>query len=288
VTITASYTEGSNTVTAQQIVTIQVDDSPVPVTGIVRLRPQVLIGGFDPIRVDLNDTSFKLFAIARPGALPIQNLTTRSNSGGFSMAMTNVGTYDNGDQRFETTFSFVRGAFPSETVLGDLFGSSESKFQMSVVDSGQQTHSFPNLEFGNNVALNQPVTSPRLALSEVAGIRRLIPQVLGAGLDPQLVDLDDTSFDVIAIVRAGVVPIQTVSITQNQGGFALAMVELETLPNGDKKYRATYTYPRGAFPETRLGDLFGTQPGQFNITVTDQTQQTHSFPNLGWGNNPAL
>ncbi|MFH1019575.1 MAG: hypothetical protein V1782_03020, partial [Pseudomonadota bacterium] len=209
------------------------------------------------------------------------------NGGGFAIAMDYVGTYANGDQRYETTFSFPRGTFPENAVLGDLFGSSTSQFQMSVVDAAQQTHSFPDLEFGNQPVMTQGVTSPSAALSSTAGIRRAFPQVLAAGFDPQLIDLGDTRFDVVAIVRQGVTPIEIVSLTQNQGSFAQVMTQDETMPNGDMQYRLTLSFPRGSFPEMRASDLFGTQPGQFNITATDRAQFTHNFPELRWGNMPA-
>ena len=143
------------------------------------------------------------------------------------------------------------------------------------------------LEFHNLPALSQGATSPPTEVSSTAGVRRAYPQVLAAGFDPQLVDLSDTSFDVVAIVRQGYAPIQTVSLTQNQGGFAQVMNQDEALANGDELYRKTLVFARGAFPEMRLSDLFGTQAGQFNITVTDRAQFTHSFPQLRLGNMPA-
>ncbi|MDP2794200.1 MAG: PKD domain-containing protein [Sulfurisoma sp.] len=286
VTLTTTNSSGQTRTSATQTISVSADT--IAVSGVARLRPQVIMGGFDPITVDLTDTDFRLFAVVRPGAAPIQTVQTASNGGGFATAMNYAGTYYSGDQRYETTLTFPRGTFPSGTVLGDLFGTSSAQFHMSVTDVAQQTHSFPNVEFGNHVQLTTGATSPATPVSSQAGIRRVGPQVLAAGVAPQLIDLGDTEFDVIAIVRAGVVPIQSVALALNQGGFSVGMHLRTTLPNGDQLFEQAFVFPRGSFPEMRLGDLLGTQPGQFSITVTDDGQQTHRFPELRWGNYPAL
>lgn len=276
---------------AQTVTVTSTSSGNINVTGIVRLMPQVLMGGFDPILIDVADTSFKLVAIVRPGATPIQSVQFRTGSGGFAQSMMYSGTYSNGDQRYESSMVFPRGSFPQNAVMGDLFGGTDTQFRISVVDNAQQEHYFPRVAFGNTPVLTMAITSPNNQVSTTAGTLRLAPQVLMAGFDPMLVDLADTSFDVVAIVRAGVVPIQSVTMSQNQGGFSQAMNLTDTLPNGDKKYKMTLTFPRGAFDSLqndRVDWLFGTAASQFNIVVTDQAQQTHRFPEFRFGNWPAL
>ncbi|MDP2793540.1 MAG: PKD domain-containing protein [Sulfurisoma sp.] len=292
VTLAVSNTSGQTATSTPQSLTVTSSTSgSINVTGVVRLKPQALMGGFDPMLIDVADTSFKLLAIVRPGATPIQSVQFGSGSGGFAQSMTYAGTYASGDQRYEATLTFPRGSFPQSAVLGDLLGGDASQFRMSVVDSAQQQHFFPQVAFGNTPALTMPITSPNGQVSSTPGTVRLSPQVLAAGFDPMLIDIQDSSFDFAAIVRTGVVPIQSVSLTTNQSTFAQAMNFVETLPNGDKKYKATFTFTRGAFAGLggqNLAGLFGTQAGQFNATVTDQAQQTHSFPEIRFGNYPAL
>lgn len=291
-TVTSVITNQQDSYTAQVTVTDPAaTTTDVTVTGLVRLRPQVVMAGFDPILIDLSDTSFKVFAVARPGAVPIEYVRVDQNEGLMGYAMSHVATYSNGDQRHEATLTFARGAFSrgpfAAGVLSNLFGDQPGEFNISVVDQQSQEHTFPDLELGNFVELPFDITSPYLPPTTQPGIRRLNPQVLGAGFDPALVDyLNDTSFQVRALVREGVVPIQTVSIDRNsRAGFSYGMDLHETLPNGDKEYRVTYTFARGFFPTPRvMGFLFGDQPGEFKVQVTDQAQLNHAFPDLRFGN----
>ncbi|MEZ5671488.1 MAG: hypothetical protein R3E08_03565 [Thiotrichaceae bacterium] len=119
------------------------------------------------------------------------------------------------------------------------------------------------------------------------GIRRSQPQVLGAGYDPALVDKSEAQFTVQAIVREGLYPLSGVMLLQNKSTFAMPMCLTEILPNGDKRYSVTYNYPKGSIDSGTLGNLFGDQPYQFMIMVTDEMQQTHRFPEFKVGNYPA-
>jgi len=267
-----------------------VEPSPVSVTGLARYRPQVLMAGFDPMLLDYNDSSFKVFAVVRPGAADIDSVQLKTGDASiFSQVLKFDGTLDNGDQVWTSTLKFPRGAFNQDAVLGDLFGSSNSQFQFKVLDKDQGEHSFPVLTFDNLPINPAPVASPGVKFKLDANdppIKRAFPQVLAAGFDPQLIDLDDVQFKVVAIVRKGTADIQSVAITQNQGPFMQAMEKADTLANGDVKYSFTLAFPRGAFPKIESADLFGLQLGQFNILATDLAQKTHAFPNLRMGNYP--
>ena len=261
--ITATYKDDSGKVfTATYDVTVKLAPGAIPVTGLARYRPQVLMAGIDPMLLDYNDSSFKVFAVVRSGAADIDSVQLKTGDAIFSQALKFNGTLDNGDQVWTSTLKFPRGAFNQDAVLGDLFGSSNSQFQFKVLDKDQGEHSFPVLTFDNLPMNPAPVASPGIKFQLDANappIKRAFPQVLVAGFDPQLIDLDDNQFKVVAIVRKGTVDIQSVAITQNQGPFMQAMEKTDTLANGDLMYSFTFTFPRGSFPKMESADLFGVQ-----------------------------
>ncbi len=268
------------------VVVIDRSSANVPVTQAARLRPQVLLAGFDPMLVDLLDTDVKLFAIVRPGNTPIQTVRVTRNNEDFTLVMQHVATYPNGDQRFEAVYTFPLGSFPVIT-LGNLFGDQNGQFRIQAVDQAGQFHAFPNLEISDNPSLPTVPHSLHIEPLREVGIRRSQPQVLGAGYDPALVDKNDAQFTVRAVVREGLYPISNVVLQQNKSTFAMPMQLSEILPNGDKLYSVAYHYPQGSFDPGTLGNLFGDQAYQFMIAVTDEMQQIHRFPEFKIGNYPA-
>lgn len=283
-------TDTSNVSTTTEVtVTRQTSTPTVPPTRSVKLRPQVLMAGFDPMLIDIVDTSFKVVAVVRGGAAGIGTVSLSENTGsGLGTAMTELGKLSNDDRVYAVTYTFARGSIPSGTPLANLWGSRQGQYKVSVTDSAQQEHSFPALEFGNNVNLTTSAQLPAASDYTTQGIRRSKPQVVLAGLDPILVDISDTQFKVKAVARAGLAPIQGVSL-QNGSGFAQAMTREGALPNGDDMYSITLTFPRGAFPAASMRDLWGTaNSAQFVVEVTDTAQQTHRYPELTVGNYPVL
>jgi len=110
-----------------------------------------------------------------------------------------------------------------------------------------------------------------------------------AGFDPTIIDIEDSQFDIIAVVRPGLSPIKSVTLSQNQGPFSLSMLLSEVLPNGDLMYRTTFNFPRGSIPtNTTLGFLWGENPGELNITVIDEAESKHSFPFVEFINAPEV
>ncbi|MCV6636742.1 PKD domain-containing protein [Candidatus Albibeggiatoa sp. nov. NOAA] len=265
------------------ITVIDRDSVNVPVTGVTRQRPQVLMAGFDPILQDVLETEATLFAIVRPGATPIQSVRLLSNDTDFKQAMQHTATYSNGDQRFETILTFPRGIYPVSE-LGDLFGDDAGQFQIQALDQAGQFHAYPNLEISDSPSLLTTTTSLRIEPTKQVGIRRSHPQVLAAGFDPVLIDINDGELTVKAIVREGLYPIQNVTLQLNGDNFSLPMRWLETLPNGDKLYTSTYTYPQQGLAVSTVSQFFGSQVGQFSILVTDQAQRSHQFPQYKIGN----
>jgi hypothetical protein len=255
----------------------------IPVTGVTRQRPQVLMAGFDPILQDILETEATLFAIVRPGAAAIQSVRLLSNDSDFKQAMQHTATYANGDQRFEAILTFPRGIYPVSQ-LDNLFGNNAKQFQIQALDQAGQFHAYPNLEISDNPSLLTTSTSLSIEPTKQVGIRRSYPQVLAAGFDPVLIDVNDGELTIKALLREGLYPIQSVILQLNGGDFSLAMRWLETLPNGDKLYVSTYTYPQQGLAVSTVSQFFGNQVGQFSILVTDQAQRRHQFPQYKIGN----
>ena len=277
------------------ITVIDRHSAEISIMGKVRELPQVLMAGFDPMLVDLLDTDVKIFAIVRPGKQPLSTVRFVQNDSDFVLVMQHVATYANGDQRYEAVFTFSQGFFAVSS-LDNLFGKQAGQFRVQVIDQASQFHAFPNLEIDYYPPVDFIPKSLNIEPLSRPGIRRNQPQVLAAGFDPALVHKSDTAlsltrksdteFMVKAIVRKGLFPIQSVTLNQNQGALILPMHLQETLPNGDEMYVVNYTYPSDSLEKGILGNLFGSEPSQFSITVEDIAQQSHSFPQLQIGNFP--
>ncbi|EIJ44263.1 PDK repeat-containing protein [Beggiatoa alba B18LD] len=283
----STLTQQSNSYTVP-ITVIDRASENITMTGITRLRPQVLMGGLDPMLVDLLETDMKVFAIVRAGNAKIQTVRLLLNGSDYSLSLQHVATYSNGDQRYEAMFPLYRGIFPAIT-LGDLFGAKEGQFRIQVDDINGQFHAFPNLEIGSNATLTTTPLALKIEPIRALKVRRRQPQVLAAGFDPALVDLNDTQFTVKAIIREGISPIQSVLLKQNQGSFAVAMHLLETLPDGDYLYGVTFAYPQEAFSNLTLGNIWSNQNSleYFSVVVTDQAGNNHRYPEFKIGNYPA-
>jgi PKD repeat protein len=102
----------------------------VPIVGVARERPQVLMAGFDPMLLDVLDTHLRIFALVRTGATPIQSVRLLANEGDFNLSLSPVATYNNGLQRFEGIYTFPRGQWQSATV-SDFFGVNKGQFRIT-------------------------------------------------------------------------------------------------------------------------------------------------------------
>jgi PKD repeat protein len=252
------------------------------VIGAARLRPQVLLAGFDPMIVDIADTSVKIFAIVRAGGAAVQTVRLMQNNSPFTLVLQQVASYANGDQRYEAVFTFAKGSF-STGKLTNLFGDQSGQLRVQAIDQSGQFHAFPNLEVGDNPSLSTAPSVLHIEPVRQSGTRRVQAQVLAAGLDPALVDSQQTEFTVKAIVREGLYPIQSVSLQQVSTGIRLPMRWLENLPNGDQIYTLSYAYPRDSLPNMTFGNLWG-DAGGWSVLVTDQAQQSHRYPEVLVGN----
>jgi formylglycine-generating enzyme len=284
VTVTATDEAGSSDTTTITIELLEI--TPLNYDTRARVSPQVIAGGVSPSIIDINDTQFDIVAMIRPGVLPIDRVTFQSTNGQLSMAMSPAGVLSNGDQLYKNTLTFQRGAF-GNMIMHTAWGNDEGQYNIVAYDTAQQrSHQFPDLMFGNYP--EQSVDLQHEQEPSYNDTSRLSPQIILGGYSPAKVDMNDTSFDVIAIVREGTLPINTVSVTQNQSVFQMAMTHAGTLTNGDHLYKMSFTFERNSFGEATLATLWGNEPGQFNITVTDTAQQeSHDFPDIIFGDKEA-
>lgn len=263
-----------------------------------RAYPQVIAAGVSPSKIDaFADSEFDVVALVRPGVLPIKQVSferveeTQSLFGGLKRAMTLAGVLANGDEIYKFTYVFERGSI-REFVLETTWGSNLGQFNIVAKDSAEnRSHTFPYLMVGN-YPIQKAKTKEEQAV-DYNNTKRFGPQVIMAGYSPAILDFNDTSFDVIAVVRAGTLPIKHVILKQSQDGlFTDNMEPAGTLDNGDKIYKATFTYPRGALGSSEtisFKDLWGPDATQFGVKVIDDAAQySHKFPNVEFGNFPAM
>jgi PKD repeat protein len=255
----------------------------IPVIGVARERPQVLMAGFDPMLLDVLDTHVRIFAVVRTGTTPIESVRLLANEGDFHLSLSPVATYDNGLQRFEGIYTFARGQWQAATV-GDFFGVEKTQFRIQAQDQSGQFHAYPNLETGQYSQGARAAAVLHVEPTRQVALRRALPQVLAAGFDPILLDRQGSQLTVVALVRAGVSPMDSVVLTQVEGDVRVALRQQEVLPNGDIVYRADYTYPAGSLPAGTVSHFFGTNKGQFNLVATDQAGQVHRYPHVVVGN----
>ncbi len=263
-----------------------------------RVYPQVIAAGVSPSIIDaFDDSEFDVVALVRPGVLPIKRVSfekveeTQSVFGGLKKAMTLAGVLANGDEIYKFTYIFERGQF-KDFVLKTTWGSKVGNFNVIAKDGAEnRSHTFPYLMVGN-----YPIQKAKTKAEKPVNYnktKRFAPQVIMAGYSPAILDFGDTSFDIIAVVRTGTLPIKHVVLKQSQdGAFSQSMEEAGTLSNGDKIYKATFEYPKGALGSSEpisFKDLWGPDATQFGVKVVDEgAQYSHKFPNVEFGNFPAM
>ena len=264
---------------------------------IARAYPQVIAAGVSPSVIDaFDDSEFDVVAIVRPGVLDIKNVSfervekTQSLFGGLKQTMTLAGVLANGDEIYKFTYIFERGQF-KDFVLETTWGSKVGQFNIVAKDRAQnKSHTYPYLMVGN-----YPIQKAKIQSEKPVNYnktKRFGPQMIMAGYSPAKLDYSDEQFDIIAVVRAGELPIKQVVLKNNSGAFDSKMEQAGELSNGDKIYKMTFTYPRGALGRNEpidYKDLWGPEASQFGIEVIDQAEQrSHKFPNVEFGNFPAM
>ncbi len=267
---------------AQTLITvIDRDAGLTPVTGVARQRPQVILAGFDPALVDLTATDIRLFALVRPGANPVQSVLVRQNGGAVILALQHTATLATGELYYEGTLNFHNGVFPVVSFM-DLFGDLPGQFTMQAIDNAEEFHNFPYLEFSAGTTTATPSMARGLVGNRNPGAMRVGPQVLGGGFQLPQADVRASEVEFLALVREGATLLREVTV---QGpGIRLPMRQAGLLPNGDRLYRAVYTFPSGVLQPMVLGRVWGGGAEQFTLHATDQAGNNHRFPELRIGN----
>lgn len=111
-----------------------------------------------------------------------------------------------------------------------------------------------------------------------------------AGVTPSIVDVLDTSFDIIALVRPGTLPISYVYLKQSGNNlFSYAMDKRLVLGNGDQLWGVNVGFPEYYFGTQTIPISWGTSANQFRIQAVDTLQQSSPpYPILRSGSYPAI
>ncbi|RKZ92724.1 MAG: hypothetical protein DRR19_03410 [Candidatus Parabeggiatoa sp. nov. 1] len=273
-----------------------------------RFQPQVLMAGFDPILLDLGDTTFSVLAVIEEGIAELNAVSIEQNlDGGLEYGMTLVGSIPlvvEEDRQiqglvYEMVIKIPRGAFPPGTVATEvmglptlsLFGDKRGQFKIRAWDNAEQQHSYPEWKYGHWPINETKDTGTAATLYHYGkrGPRRALPQVIMAGFAPMLMDIADTELTVLAIVRPGMAKIRNVTLKTPAGRLFTAMNQISELPNGDELYEGTVaTQRRGQplFPAEY--EFYGVWNDMFQIVVVDEDQQTHQFPDFRVGLYPEI
>ncbi len=271
-----------------------------PYNNTARVSPQVIAAGISPSQINLDtDDRYDVVAIVRRGVNPIHTVRFQDadmssndniNLADIGIKMSRAGILPNGDEVYKVSYAYDRNI--SNTTISTTWGSKPGQFNIEAIDNLQQySHIFPYLMVGNYPS--QTVRKQSASSIKYDNTRRNDPQVIMAGYSPAKLDFGDTEFDVIAIVRAGKLPIKRVIAKSNATGenvFHKIMLYIGELDNGDQVYKITLTYPRGALgagTAISYKDIFGPASTQFGIEAVDENEQdSHQFPDIKFGNYP--
>lgn len=293
ISLTVTDNQGATASTSKSITVINPKTTALNYNQTARLKPQIIMAGMSPSIIDLGDTEFEILALVRPGVLPLQSVTLGQGANPlFNLGLQHINTLPNGDQFWKTTFAFERGAFG----VADLpikWGNGTGEFFIRATDTNQQSAEglhFPTIQFDNAPAQQPAMDTVKNDNLSYNGTKRFAPQIIMGGVSPAIVDILDTSFDIMTLVRPGFLPIQNVILSQ--GGnklFNISMEKRAELSNGDQIWVSTFIFPRGNFGITSIPVVWGTDAGEFTIQVIDTAQQISAgYPIIRSGNYPAM
>jgi hypothetical protein len=289
ITLKVTDGEGSYDIREQEITTR-------PYNNTVRAYPQVIMAGVSPSQVDNRDTEFDVIAIVRPGLSPIRHVSFQDTVGTLNIGMARVGVLPNGDEVYQHTYSIVPGSLNG--IFETAWGSKPGQFNIIATgESSYQSHTFPFLRVSHLERIND--SQPAGVKQQPAPItyKRTVregPQMIMAGYSPAILHIGDDQFDLLAIVRAGELPIENVTLKNNSTNqFDYTMRFAGELENDDKVYKATFYYEPGALgmpgEDEYLAhkDLWGPSAEQFRVVVYDLGRKhNHKFPDIHFGPHP--
>jgi len=284
----------------------------------VKNYPQVLMAGFDPMLLDKVDTKLRIVAVVEEGESELQQVALRQNLKGSqsSIVMTLMGKIplDETNNRYGLVYEFEY-LFPpfkksgplAKQLFGlpsyNLFGGFINQFYVLARDNTRQIHYYPTWSYTRTSPTIEVSTAGMTATQDnyvVKGLHRQSPQVIMAGLSPMHMDVSDHELKVMAVVRAGSSPIQSVTLNALDAAetVAVALNKVMALPNGDLLYEGVLLKTDGRPQEDLLKnykkyDMVWNEG--FTVIVRDQGglraqggQQVHHFPDLKVGEYPVL
>jgi hypothetical protein len=264
---------------------------------------QIIMAGVSPSVIHSTDTSFDVLALVRPGTKPVQKVSL-----GFDgittpvFDLTHINTLKNGDQLWKKTYSFTAGAYGNNAIVQIKWGLGANQFFMKATDAGQtfiptagsnnlQDYNgspFPVVKFSDSPRKTVFMDTTKNDALSYNTTKRTMTQAIMGGVSPAMVDIHDTSFDIVALLRPGTVPIQNVFIKRIPENYGYELKKRKKLTNGDEIWVFTYTFPAGHYGVTTIPVVWGTGPGEYTLQVTDTIQQTYLvYPDLKSGNFPA-
>lgn len=276
-----------------------------------RRQPQVLMAGFDPILLDINDTKFKVVAVVEEGLAPVKTVSIEQNifgGLGLKIVMNRVGSIplvveDNRKTQgivYEIEYQ-MDGKYPAGSVATELlglstlslFGDKQLQFHIRATDNDKvdevgEQHSYPFWKYGSwpLIEKQDAGTAALLDNYSIRGPRRYHPQVIMAGFTPMLMDRGDTEVKVLAIVRRGSAEIKHVTLKSQASEFAVGMLKVSDLPNGDELYQGTVVTQRGTPIFAEDVEFSNVWNDMFQIEVIDTAEQRHQFPDFHVGDYP--
>lgn len=257
-----------------------------------RTTPQVVMAGVSPSVIDAQDTSFEILALVRPGPAAVQKVSMgfgKGNNPFLNFSFKHINTLKNGDQFWKATYTFDAGAF-GEELVAIKWGNDGDAFFIQAADNAQgfNSNSFPTINVGSSPAQTAFIDTTQDDKLSYSTVKRAMPQIVMAGVSPAIVDILDSSFDIVALVRPGLIPLKAVTLLQeNNNLFRVPLEKKKQFSNGDEIWVATYKFAAGTF-NSSIPVVWGTEPGQYNIQVTDKAQQSSiAYPSLRAGGFPA-
>lgn len=258
-----------------------------------RSIPQVIMSGVSPSIIDANDTSFEILALVRPGTAPLQKVAFGQGQGGnplFNYSLKLINTLKNGDQFWKYTFAFEAGSF-GNGVIPIKWGTGADQFSIQASDKAQgfNGNPFPLITFSSSPSQTAYMDTTKNDVLSYSTIKRVAPQIVMAGVSPAVVDIRDTSFDIVTILRPGLIPIQDVVLKQTGNNlFSIALEKKKVLNNGDQVWVATFPFAAGSFGTSTIPVVWGVGQNEYSIQVVDTAQQSATaYPNLRTGIFPA-
>lgn len=253
-----------------------------------RVGPQIIMAGATPSVIDVNDTSFEILALVRPGKNPLQSVTVgQSENPIFIKNLKHINTLKNGDQFWSVAFEFDKGAFGNKSIPIK-WGNGNNQMFIRATDSSPKNldgYQFPLISTGNNQSQVITVDTTKDDNLSYLKTKRAVPQIVMAGTSPAIVDLLDSSFDIVTLVRPGAVPLKSVLVKQGDNQtFSVAMEKKKELSNGDQIWVSNFAFPQGTFGTSTIPVVWGTGPGEFSIQVIDIADQVSTaYPLLRSG-----